>query len=98
MQAPYKSYNAKITPFPKSMNAIYIKENDFFLLFFSIRYLGFLQLVLKPRIFIKTDKELFIKDKNVKLIRDFDIVETTENRTIVFPNKDGIKKIMIPNK
>jgi len=95
MQAPYKSYNATITPFPKLTNAICIEEEDFFLLFFSIQYLGILQLVLKPLIFIKTEKEFCINDKNVKLIRDFEVVKTTENRTIVFPNKDGIKKVVI---
>ena len=98
MQAPYKSYETKIRPFPKSANAIYIEEKDFFLLFFSIQYLGILQLVLKPIIFIKTNKELSIKDTNINIIQHYETFETEQGRIIIFPNKNGIKKIIIPDK
>jgi len=98
MQVPYKSYNAKISPFPKSTNAIYIEENEFIMLFFSMPYLGVLQLVLKPIIFIKTDKELSIKDTNINIIQHYETFETEQGRIIIFPNKNGIKKIIIPDK
>jgi len=97
VQAPYQSYNATLHPSPKSTNAIYIETDDFLLLFFSIQYLGILQLVLKPFIFIKTDKDFYKKNKSVNVIRDFKMVETERGRVIIFRNKCEIKKIMIPN-
>ena len=96
VQVPYRSYNATIQPFPKPTNVVCIETDDFLLIFFSIQYSGILQLVLKPFMFMKTDKEFCIKDKCVNLIQNFEITETDENRTIIFPNKDGIKKIIIP--
>ena len=96
MQAFYQSKDATIRPFPKPANAIYIEENDFIMFFFSMHYVSLFQLVLKPIIFIKTEKELFIKDKNVNFIKKFDIIETEQNKTIIFPNKNGIKKLIIP--
>jgi len=95
VQAPYQSYNATLHPSPKSTNAIYIETDDFLLLFFSIQYMGIFQRILKPFIFIKTDKDFFIKDKNVNIIRDFEIVEAEEKRIITFLNKYRIKKVMI---
>ena len=96
MLVPHKSYNATIKPFPKPTNAVSLETDDFLLLFFSTHYLGLFQQVLKPFIFIKTDKELCIKDKNANIIRDFKAVETGQNKTIIFPNRYGIKKVIIP--
>jgi hypothetical protein len=96
MPVLYKSYDATIRPSLKSTNAVFIDNADFFLFFFSIQYLGVLQLVLKPLIFIKTKQEFYITAKNINLIRQFEIFETEENRTIVFPNKNGIKKVITP--
>jgi hypothetical protein len=95
LSVPYKGYDATVSSFPKPTNVISIETEDFLLLFFPIKFSFFFQLVLKPFIFIK-NKEFSIKDKSVSLIRDFKIIETEENRTIIFKNKDGIKKIIIP--
>ena len=96
MSVPYKSYDAIIQPSPKPTNTVFLETNDFILLFFSIRYLSVFQLILKPFIFVKPDKEFCIKDKSVNIIRDFKITEAKEDRTIIFTNKDGIKKLIIP--
>jgi hypothetical protein len=96
MPVPYKSYNATIHPSPKQTNTVFIETDDFLLLFFSIQYFGLFQLVLKPFVFIKTDKKINLKYKNMKIIRDFKTVKTEENRMIIFPNKYGIKKVIIP--
>jgi len=61
MQVPYKSYDATIHSFPKTTNVIYLETDDFLLFFFSIQYLVVFQLVLKPFIFIKTEKDFDIK-------------------------------------
>jgi hypothetical protein len=53
-------------------------------------------LVLKPFIFIKGNKEISIKNNNVNIIRNFEIVDTEQGRMVIFPNKHGIKKMMIP--
>jgi len=96
MAVPYKSYDATVQPFPKQTNAICIETDDFLLLFLSIKYYGLFQLVLKPFIFIKTNKEFHLKDKSANFIRDFKMTEVEQNRVITFPNKDGIKRLMIP--
>jgi len=96
MQVFYTSHNATIRPFPKSTNAICIETDDFLLLFLSIKYSGIFQLVLKPFIFVKTNKEFHLKDKNANIIQDFKMTEIKQNRIIIFPNKDGIKRLMIP--
>ena len=95
MSVPYKSYDATIQSSPKSTNVVYLETDVFLLLFFSIRYLGIFQLVLKPFIFLKPQKEFHTIDKSVTIIRDFKIIETEEDRTIIFPNKDGIKRIIL---
>jgi len=96
VQVPYQSYNAIVHPSPKPTNAICIETDDFLLLFLSIRYVALFQLVLKPFIFIKTDKDFYKKNRNANIIRDFKMLETERGRAIIFPNKHGIKKIMIP--
>jgi len=89
MQVPSKSYNAIVQPFPKSANAVFLETDDLILLFFSIRYIEIIQFVPKPLIFIKPNKEYCISDKSVNLIRDFKIVETKEDKTIIFSNGDS---------
>lgn len=88
--------SATIHPSPKSMNAVYLETDDYFLLFFAISYFGLFQEVLKPFIFVKTAKEFYTEDKKVKVIRDFKTIETEENRTLIFPNNYGITKVIIP--
>ena len=95
MQVSNNSYNATIRPAPKTTNVVYLETDDLLLLFFSIQYMGIFQRILKPFIFIKTDKDFFIKDKNINIIRNFEIVETEQSRTIIFSNKYGIKKVII---
>jgi len=96
MKVPYKSYDAEILSMPKSENTICIETDEYLLLFFSISFLGLFQEVLKPYIFLKTDKNFCMKDKKVNIVRDFETVETVQSRTIIFPNKYGIKKVIIP--
>ncbi|MDR0438291.1 MAG: hypothetical protein LBH22_08345 [Bacteroidales bacterium] len=84
-----------VHPPPKSTNAVYLETNEFILLFFSIQHFV-LKEVLKPYIFIKSDKELYIKDKRVKIVQDFEITETEQGRAIVFFNKQGLKRVIIP--
>jgi hypothetical protein len=88
--------SAVIRPSPKLINAIYLETDDFLLLFFSIGFWGIFQEVLNPFIFIKTSSEFYIKGKKVNIIRDFEIIETEQNKTIIFPNKYEIKKVIIP--
>ena len=95
MPVPYKSYDATIQPFPKLANAVSLETDDLLLLFFSIRYIGIFQLVLKPFIFLKTDKDLYFKDKNTNIIQYFEIVEAERGRAFIFPNKHGIRKIIV---
>ena len=95
MKVPTRSYNVTIHPCPKLTNAVYFETDDYFLLFFTIQSLGFLQQVLRPFIFIKNNKEFYIKDTNVNIIRNFETIETEENRTIIFPNNYGITKVII---
>jgi len=96
MQVPYKSYNATVRPLPKSTNAIYIETDNLLIFFSSIQHLGIFQLVLKPFVFIKLNKGVDIRDNNVHVVQNIEVVETREGRTIIFPNKHDIKKIMIP--
>ena len=96
MQVPNNTYYATIHPSPKSTNAACIETEDLLLIFFSIQYFGIFQLVLKPFVFIKSDKAIDIKDKNVNIIQNFEIVDTEQGRMVIFPNKHGIKKMMIP--
>ena len=96
MKVPYNSYDAKIHSKPKPTNAVCIETNEYLLLFFSLHYLGLFQEVLKPFIFLKTKNKFHIETKSVNIIRDFELITTEQNRTIIFPNKHGIKKIIIP--
>ena len=93
MHVPMRS--ATIRPFPKSTNAVYLETDDDFLLFFSINFFG-VQQVLKPFIFIKNSKEFYVKGANKNVIRDFETIETEENRAIIFSNNYGISKVIIP--
>jgi len=93
---PYTSGEVTVRPTPDPTNAICIETNEFILLFFSIQHFVVLKNVLKPYIFIKPDKKLHIKDKNVKIVRDFEIIETEQGRAIVFSNRHGIKRVIIP--
>jgi len=54
--------------------------------------------VLKPFIFIKTDKDFYMKGKNANVIQDFKMVETERGRAVIFHNKHGIKRLIIPIK
>lgn len=96
MQIFEQSHNATIYSFPKSTNAVYLETDTMILLFFSIKHLGFFQQILNPFIFIKTDKELDLEYKNTRIIRNFKLIEKEGNRTIIFPNKYGIKELIIP--
>jgi hypothetical protein len=80
----------------KLTNVVYFETDEFLLLFFSKQYLGLFQQILKPFVFLKTNKAFNIKDKNVNIIRDFKTVETEQSKTIVFPNRYDIKKVIIP--
>jgi len=79
----------------------YVSFCIFGLVLFCIPYQGqhfyFVKEVLKPYIFIKTDKDVHIKNKSVRVVRDFKMIETEQGRTITFSNKQGIKRIIIPN-
>lgn len=97
MSVPYKSYNATIQPPPRATNVVYFETDDFLLLFFSMQHLEIYQLVTRPFIFVKPCKEFEMNIKHVNIIRNFKIAEDQEYRTIIFPNKYGIKKIMIPH-
>ena len=88
--------SATIRPSPKSTNAVYLETDDYFLLFFSIRYFGLVRQVLKPFIFIKNDKEFDLKGAKVSIIRDFETIETEENRILIFSNNYEITKVIIP--
>jgi len=96
MTVPNKLYDVEIKSLPKLTNAVYFETDDFLLLFFSIQNFVIFQQVLKPYIFAKSKNELNIKDKNVNVIRDFETVETEQGKTIIFSNKHGIKKLVIP--
>jgi hypothetical protein len=96
MPMPNTPRNVTIRPAPKSTNAVYLETEEFLLLFFSIRYLGLVRQVLKPFIFIKNNKEFYAKGANINIIRDFETIETGENRILIFPNSYGITKIIIP--
>lgn len=95
IQALYSSYTATMSSFPKATNAIYIETGEFMLLFFSIKQFGFIQTVLKPFIFLKNEK-ISMQKEHLDIIRDFDSIETTNGKIIIFPNKHGIKEIIIP--
>jgi len=96
MKVPNRSYDATVRPLPESTNAIYFETNEFILLFFSVQHFVVLKNVLKPYIFLKTDKEFHIKDKSVKIVRNFETTETEQGRAIVFSNKQEIKRMIIP--
>jgi hypothetical protein len=96
MKGVNQSHDAKIHPMPKQTNVIYSETDDFILIFFSIQHFGIFQEVLKPLIFLKTDKVFFLNDKNVKVIRNFETFDTEQGRNIIFSNRYGIKKVIIP--
>lgn len=96
MPVPYKSYNATIQSPPRQTNVIYLETDDFLLLFFPIQYLEIFQFAVGPFIFIKPYKKLDVNTKRVNVVRIFEITEDQEYRTIVFPNKYGISRIIIP--
>jgi len=95
MTVPTRSFSTTIRPSPKQTNAVYVETDDFLLLFFSIQYFGLVRQVLKPFIFVKNNKEFDVKSTNVNVIRDFETIETEENRTLIFPNNYGITKVII---
>ena len=97
MRVPKNTYVSEIQPMPKSTNAICIETSEYLLLFFSITYLGIFQEVLKPFVLVKTDNSSFDRDKNVVVIKDFEIIETAQNRTINFPNDSyQVTKAILP--
>ena len=53
-----------IFKFSASLIAVYLKTDDFLLLFFSIQYVGLFQQVFKPYIFVEPDKMFYIKDES----------------------------------
>jgi hypothetical protein len=97
MKVPINSNDAEIHSMPKLTNAICIESNEYSLFFFSINYLGIFQEVLNPFILVKTNEEFYIKDKNVMVVKDFETIETVQNRIINFPkNRYQIVKVIIP--
>jgi len=95
MQGINTTQEATIRPSPEPTNAVYLETDDFLLLFFSIQHFVFIKEVLKLYIFVKPDRDLCIKDKSVRIVRDFKITQTEQGKSIVFPNKQGIKRIII---
>lgn len=96
IQVPNSSQSATIHSCPEPTNAVCVETNEFLLLFFSIRHFVFVKEVLKPYIFIKTDKDFCIKNKSVNIVRDFKITQTEQGKIVVFPNKQGVNRIIIP--
>ena len=92
----YSSYDAKIQPRSRATNAICIETDDYFLVFFAVDFFRIFQEVLKPCVFIKPGKERCITDKNIEIIDDYKAIETEQDTVIDFPNKHGIKKLIIP--
>jgi len=97
VQVPNSTQSATVNSFPQPTNAVYLETDEFLLLFFSIQHFYIVKEVLKPYVFIKTDKDLHIKNKNVIVVRDFKMVETEQGRAITFSNKQGIKRIGLPS-
>jgi len=97
MQVLNSTQLATVSPLLLPTNAVYFENNELLLLFFSTQHFYIVKEVLKPYIFIKTDKDLHIKNKNVRVVRDFKMVEIEQGRAVTFSNKQGIKRIIIPN-
>ena len=88
--------DTKVHSMTKPTNVISIETDDFLLLFLSIKYFGVFQQVLKPFIFLKTDTDICINEKSANVIKSYETDETEQGRTIVFPNRYNIKKVIIP--
>jgi len=96
MLAPYTAHEAAVRPYPVPTNAVHFETNELLLLFFSVRHYFVIKEVLKPYVFVRPDKDLCIKDKSVNVVRDFEITETEQGKAIIFSNKQGIKRVIIP--
>ena len=98
IDAPYiSSYKATVYPPQKTTNAIYLETDNYWLLFFSVSYWGIFQVVLRPFIFIKPDKDVHINYKNVTIIQKTQMFQSEQGIVIdLSTNRHNVKRVIIP--